>query len=169
MPGWPHAVATSRHRLNTSARGAALGTSTAPRRTERATIPAPRVRQLSSRASAHPYAQVISMARKLPGVMGLTRCTVAKGPAHTSGQSGPVCAISLTPRPVPHEEEPRFAWSGSLWAYLQAQVAADQTAAVSRAEASSDLACDDFRRGGCCTLLLYEALEPWARYFELCF
>ena len=80
------------------------------------------------------------MARSLDGVMGLTGCTAAKGPAHTSGQSGPVCAISLTPRPVPQEEEPRYAWSGSLWAYLQAQVAVGQAAPVSHTDTRSELA-----------------------------
>jgi len=137
MPGWPHAVATSRHRLNASARGAAFGTSTAPRRTRRATIPAPRMRQLSNRASAHPYAQVISMARSVDGVMGLTRCTAAKGPAHTSGPTGPVCAISLTSAGAAGRRHPQG---------CQIRIGV---------------------RCCCCTLLLHQALEPRGQIFEL--
>ena len=48
----------------------------------------------------------------------------------------------------------------------QAQAAAGQAAAFIRTDTRSELACDAFRRGGCCTLLLYEALEPWDQDFE---
>jgi len=34
-------------------------------------------------------------------------------------------------------------------------------------DARSELACDGFRCGCCCTLLLYEALEPCDQIFEL--
>jgi hypothetical protein len=40
---------------------------------------------------------------------------------------------------------------------------------IDRLQARSELACDGFRCGCCCTLLLYQALEPWAQDFELCF
>jgi hypothetical protein len=50
-----------------------------------------------------------------------------------------------------------------------AQAAAGQAAAFVRTDARSELACDAFRSGCCCTLLLYKALEPWGRDFELCF
>jgi hypothetical protein len=52
---------------------------------------------------------------------------------------------------------------------LRTHSAADRPSAIIRAEAGSELACDAFRSGCCCTLLLYQALEPWAQDFELCF
>src|ERR1039457_2950077 len=49
----------------------------------------------------------------------------------------------------------------------QARAAADQAAAVIRTHTRSELACDAFRCGCCCPLLLYEALEPCGQIFEL--
>ena len=47
-----------------------------------------------------------------------------------------------------------------------AQVAVGQVAAVIGRDTRSELACDGFRCGGCCTLLLYQALDPWAQDFD---
>ena len=76
-------------------------------------------------------------------------------------------ATSPTGRPAPPEEERRFAWSGPILGSYPAQTAADQAAVFIRTDARSELACDAFRGGCCCTLLLYQALEPWAQDFEL--
>ena len=48
-----------------------------------------------------------------------------------------------------------------------AQAAAGQAAVFIRTDSRSELACDGFRCGCCCTLLLYEALEPCDQIFEL--
>jgi hypothetical protein len=48
-----------------------------------------------------------------------------------------------------------------------AQTAAGQAAVFIRTDSRSELACDAFRCGCCCTLLLYKALEPCDQIFEL--
>ena len=74
---------------------------------------------------------------------------------------------ALARRPAPLEEEPRLAWSGPIWGSSPAQATADQAAAVIRTDTRSELACDAFRGGGCCTLLLYETLKLCGQVFEL--
>jgi hypothetical protein len=49
----------------------------------------------------------------------------------------------------------------------RARAATAQAAALHPTDARSELACDAFRCGGCCTLLLYEALGPCGQIFEL--
>ena len=49
----------------------------------------------------------------------------------------------------------------------RARAATAQAAALHPTDARSELACDAFHCGGCCTLLLYEALEPRGQIFEL--
>ena len=49
----------------------------------------------------------------------------------------------------------------------RARAATAQAAALHPTDARSELACDAFRCGSCCTLLLYEALEPCGQIFEL--
>jgi hypothetical protein len=48
-----------------------------------------------------------------------------------------------------------------------AQTAAGQAAVFIRTDSRSELACDAFRCGCCCTLLLYETREPYDQIFEL--
>ena len=78
-------------------------------------------------------------------------------------------ATSPAPRPAPPEEEPRFAWSGTLCGYGGLWRQPARRPPGIRTNTRSELACDGFRCGCCCTLLLYQALEPWARVFELYF
>jgi hypothetical protein len=68
---------------------------------------------------------------------------------------------------VPPEEGPRFAWSGTLCGYLGLGRQPARRPPCIRTDSRSELACDAFRCGGCCTLLLYEALEPCDQIFEL--
>ena len=76
-------------------------------------------------------------------------------------------ATSPASRPAPPAEEPRFAWPGTLCGYLGLGRQPARRPPCIRTDTRSELACDAFRRGGCCTLLLYEALEPCDQIFEL--
>jgi hypothetical protein len=54
-----------------------------------------------------------------PGMTSLTRCTAARGTCKSvlRGRADG-CHLTDTP-PAPSEEEPRFAWSGPIWAYIR--------------------------------------------------
>ena len=99
----------------------------------------------------------------------LTRCTAARGTrkwvlrgradrCHRTGTSA--CAAA---------RRASFCLVRLNLGLYPAQTAAGQAVVFIRTDARSELACDGFRCGCCCTLLLYQALEPWARDFELYF
>ncbi len=79
----------------------------------------------------------------------------------------PKRATSPAPRPAPPEERAPFAWSGALCGYLRLGRQPARRPPDIRTDSRSELACDAFRSGCCCTLLLYQALEPCGQAFEL--
>jgi hypothetical protein len=76
-------------------------------------------------------------------------------------------ATSPAPRPAPPEEEPRCAWPGTLGGYLGLGRQPARRPPCIRTDSRSELACDAFRCGCCCTLLLYEPLELCDQIFDL--
>jgi hypothetical protein len=97
---------------------------------------------------------------------GLTRCTTAKVSAHVSCRPVPMRASHVDLGQGPREEEQRLAWSGSLSTYLRARAVADRL--PHRPPASQiRTGVRRFSPRHCCTLLLYQTLEPLAQVFEL--
>ena len=76
-------------------------------------------------------------------------------------------ATSPAPRSAPPEEKLRFAWPGTLCGHLGLRQQLTRRPPCIRTDSRSELACVAFRGGYCCTLLLYEALEPCDHIFEL--
>ncbi len=74
---------------------------------------------------------------------------------------------SLTRRPCAAAGRASFCLVRCTLRLLQARAAADEAAAFVRMDARSELACDGFRCGCCCTLLLYRGLERCDQIFEL--
>ena len=101
-----------------------------------------------------------------PGMTSLTRCTAARGTCkwvlrgradgcHLTDTSA--CAVG---------GRASFCLVRPNLGLYPAQTAAGQAAVFIRTDARSELACGGFRCGGCCTLLLYETLEPCDQDFE---
>ena len=101
-----------------------------------------------------------------PGTTSLTRCTAAGGTCtwvlrrHADG-----CHLTDTPVGAAAGRA-SLCLVGHTLRLSQARAAAGQAAAIIRRNTRSELACDGFRCG-CCTLLLYEALESCDHIFEL--
>ena len=74
---------------------------------------------------------------------------------------------SLTRRPCAAAGRASFYLVRCTLRLLQARAAADEAAAFVRMDDRSELACDGFRCGCCCTLLLYRGLEPYDQIFQL--
>ena len=130
---------------------------------------APHACQYFTRTSAaHPRSSP-RVGPAAPGMTSLTRCTAARGTCKwvLRGRADG-CHLTDTSACAAGGRASFCLVRPNLGLY-PAQTAADQAAIFIRTDARSELACDGFRCGGCCTLLLYEPLEPWARAFQLCF
>jgi len=147
-----------------------------PGDTRRATVPgaAPRGAMVRSckapvsqpRCRASPWPEICADPAA-PGMTSLTRCTAAKGTYKWILQSNADgCHLSGTAA-CAAPGRASFCLLRCTLRLLQARAATDQAAVCIRTDSRSELACDAFRCGGCCTLLLYEAPEPCDQAFEL--
>ena len=128
---------------------------------------APNACQYFTRTSAaHPRSSP-RVGPAAPGMTSLTRCTAARGTCKwvLRGRADG-CHLTDTSACAAGGRASFYLVRPNLRLY-PAQTAAGQAAVFSRTDARSELACDGFRCGGCCTLLLYRGLERCDQIFEL--
>ena len=134
------------------------------RRAARAMVRARKAPVSQPRCSASPWPEICA-GPAAPGLAGLTRCTAAKGTykwiLHSNADGCQLTGTAACAAP----RRASFCLLRCTLRLLQARAA---TRCI-RMDARSELACDAFRSSCCCTLLLYEPLEPCDRDFELCF
>ena len=97
----------------------------------------------------------------------LTRCTAAKAPANRSSMAVPKRSTSPAPSPGAARRGAPFCLVRPTLQLSRARAATGQPTALHPHGLQIRTGVRCFRGGGCCTLLLYEALEPCDQVFEL--
>ena len=138
------------------------------RRTWRGAIVARRMRASTSPAPARlTLAAGPASGPAAPGMTSLTRCTAARGTCKWDLRGrADGCHLTDTSACATGGRA-SFCLVSPIWAYIQLRPQPARAAVFIRTDSRSELACDAFRFGCCCTLLLYETREPYDQIFEL--